>query len=140
MARAFITDSIVKQPAFAEASAGKPTLRRPYSLVGPGQALVEFQFFAPNEGSGAPADAGACDRSLGGWRSHPRRLRGVSSSLAIGTRRLPALHLRRFWAPCAVLPDGNERPHRWDLPGAAASAPSSPSRAAPKARGGRSLC
>ena len=63
-------------PAFL-ASAPRTT-HRPYSLVGPGQALVFRPRRAPLEGSGAPADAGACDRSRSGWRSRPRHLAKAS--------------------------------------------------------------
>jgi hypothetical protein len=55
------TDSDFKQPAFADASAGKPTLRRPYSLIGAGYAAVANCILRSLEGSGAPAGAGVCE-------------------------------------------------------------------------------
>jgi hypothetical protein len=64
---------------------------RPYSLVGPGQALVAFSSRSL-EGSGAPADAEGCEPS------DERRARPLDGTLArrplapFGTRRLPALH------------------------------------------------
>src|SRR5579883_2365090 len=51
----------------------------------------------PKEGSGAPADAGACE-APGGWPARPSGGtlgEGVPFLLAIGGRRLPALHTRR---------------------------------------------
>jgi len=36
-------------------------IHRPYSLVGPGQALAQFAIPGSLEGSGAPKDAGVCE-------------------------------------------------------------------------------
>ena len=84
--------STVKQPAFADASAGKPTLRRPYCLIGVGYAELPIPILRSLEGSGAPADAEGCEPS------DERRARPLNGTLArrplapLGTRRLPALH------------------------------------------------
>ena len=87
------TDSIVKQPAFADASAGKPTLRRPYSLIGAGYAAVA------KSNSSLPRGERSAGRR-GGVRD-PRWMAGETirwdalrrRPLApLGTRRLPALH------------------------------------------------
>ena len=40
--------------------------------------------------------------------NHPERLRGVPFPLAIGERRLPALHLRRFLSPGPCFRRGKE--------------------------------
>src|SRR6185312_15042804 len=89
MAHAFIADSIVKQHRHESS---------PVFFGRPRAALVEVQFFAPRGERNAGRRGGLRDL-LSGWRSRPRRLRGVSFLLAIGGRRLPALHLRRFLSP-----------------------------------------
>src|SRR6185312_7623344 len=89
MAHAFIADSIVKQHRHESS---------PVFFGRPRAALVEVQFFAPRGERSAGRRGGLRDL-LSGWRSRPRRLRGVSFLLAIGGRRLPALHLRRFLSP-----------------------------------------
>jgi hypothetical protein len=74
-----------------------------------------------NRGERSAGKRGGLRGLLGGRRGRPRRLRGVSFPLAIGERRLPALHLRRFWfagprfrvgadAKDAPYPDGFRRP------------------------------
>src|SRR6185312_16071296 len=61
----------------------------------------------------------------------PRRLRGVSFLLAIGGRRLPALHCAAFCVPLSRASGRRQIPPVGPRSGAVATAPSSPPRAAP---------
>src|SRR6185312_3128730 len=66
--------------------------------LAPGRPSSEV-FIALPRGERSAGRRGGLRDPLSGWRSRPRRLRGVSFLLAIGGRRLPALHLRRFLSP-----------------------------------------
>ena len=77
----------------------------------------------PIEGSGAPVGAGACE-APGGQPARGTSCDRPLPSLRSEGRRLPALHVRRFLSPWAVLPGETTSSIR-TASGAVATAPSS---------------
>jgi hypothetical protein len=70
---------------------------RPYSLVGPGQALAELQFAAPRGERSAGRRWGLRDPRWAACEAHPmgRLAKRPVPPMRSGGTRLPALHLRR---------------------------------------------
>jgi len=110
-----LNDSIVKQrghdssPVFLMSAPGRPSLNSNSQL--------------PIEGSGAPAGAGACE-TPGGQPARGTSCDRPLPPLRSEGRRLPALHVRRFLSPWAVLPGETASSIR-TASGAVATAPSS---------------
>ena len=96
---------------------------RPCSLIGAGYAAVPIPIRGPLEGSGAPAGAGVCE-APGGQPARGTSCDRPLPSLRSEGRRLPALHVRRFLSPWAVLPGETASSIR-TASGAVATAPSS---------------